>query len=100
MLKAYSQTHGYRFDDIVNRSYDTVVTPEVKDASGAITKYGKYAVYLPLSDAPDQTPEQAAGMQRKTLDTEPAPAGTAPAPAGSAPAPAGSAPATAASTGA
>jgi hypothetical protein len=100
MLKAYSQTHGYRFDDIVNRSYDTVVTPEVKDASGAITTYAKYAVYLPLSDAPEQTPEQAAGMQPQTLDTEPAPAGTAPAPAGSAPAPAGSAPATAASTGA
>jgi hypothetical protein len=100
MLKAYSQTHGYRFDDIVNRSYDTVVTPEVKDVSGAITTYAKYAVYLPLSDAPEQTPEQAAGMQPQTLDTEPAPAGTAPAPAGSAPAPASSAPATTASTGA
>lgn len=86
MLKAYSQTHGYRFDDIVNRSYDTVVTPEVKDVSGAITTYAKYAVYLPLSDAPEATPEQAAGMQPQTLDTEPAPAGTAPAPASSAPA--------------
>lgn len=106
MLKAYSQTHGYRFDDVVNRSYDVVVAPQVKDPSGAITTYAKYAIYLPLSDAPEQTPEQAAGIQPPTLDTvpapsgtAPAPAGTAPAPAGSAPAPAGSAPAAAASTG-
>ena len=88
MLKAYSQTHGYKFDDVVNRSYDVLVSPEVKDASGAITKYAMYAVYLPLSDAPGKTPEQEAGIQPPTLDEEPAAAGTAPAPASSSEAPA------------
>lgn len=96
MLKAYSQTHGYRFDDVVNRSYDVLVTPEVKDASGAITHYAQYAVYLPLSDAPDQTPEQAAGIRPPTLDVVP-PSAAAPAADSSAPAPASSAPAAATS---
>ncbi len=99
MLKAYSQTHGYRFDDVVNRSYDVLVSPEVKEASGGITTYAKYAVYLPLSEAPEQTPEQAAGMQPPMLAPAPAPAGSTPAPSGTAPAPAGSAPAAATSTG-
>lgn len=100
MLKAYSQTHGYRFDDVVNRSYDVLVAPQVKDASGAISTYAKYAIYLPLSDAPEQTPEQEAGLQPPTLDAAaPAPASTAPAAAGTAPAPAGTAPAAAATAG-
>ncbi len=88
MLKAYAQTHGYRFDDVVNRSYDVMVSPEVKGATGEVTTYAKYAVYLPLSDAPQQTPEQEAGIQPPTLDAAPAPAGTAPAPASTSSAPA------------
>lgn len=89
MLKAYAQTHGYKFDDVVNRPYDVVLTPEVKDAGGNITTYAKYAVYLPISNAPEKTPEQEAGLQPPSLDGAPAAAaGTAPAPAGSAAAPA------------
>jgi hypothetical protein len=89
MLKAYAQTHGYKFDDVLNRAYDTIVTPEVKDAGGNITSYAKYNVFLPLSNAPEQTPEQEAGLQPPTLeDSAPAVSGTAPAPAGSAAAPA------------
>lgn len=63
MLKAYSQTHGYKFDDVVNRSYDVLVTPEVKDGGGNVTTYAKYEVYLPVSNAPAQTPEQEAGLK-------------------------------------
>ncbi|MHB1058893.1 MAG: SRPBCC family protein [Rhodanobacter sp.] len=101
MLKAYAQTHGYKFDDVVNRSYDTIVTPEVKDAGGNITTYAKYNVFLPITDAPEKTPEQEAGIQPPTLEEAPAASGTAPAPASSAAAPAGSAaaPAEAASAG-
>ncbi|MEO5830098.1 MAG: polyketide cyclase [Rhodanobacter sp.] len=88
MLKAYAQTHGYKYDDVVNRAYDVIETPEVKDAGGNITAYAKYNVFLPISDAPEKTPEQEAGMQPPSLDNAPADAGSAPAPAGTAAAPA------------
>jgi hypothetical protein len=90
MLKAYAQTHGYKFDDVSNRAYDVLVQPEVKDAAGSITGYAKYAVYLPLSDAPTQTPEQKAGIQPPSPDegSTPAASGSAPTPASSAAAPA------------
>ena len=93
MLKAYSQTHGYKFDDVVNRSYDILVTPEVKDAGGNITTYSKFEIYLPVTDAPAKTPEQEAGLQPPAPDTgsTPASASTAPAAAGTAPAPASTA---------
>ena len=83
MLKAYAQTHGYKFDDVTHRAYDVLVQPEVKDAGGNITSYAKYEVYLPLSDAPTQTPEQAAGIPQPQPDDSDAPAasGTAAAPA-------------------
>ncbi len=90
MLKAYALTHGYKFDDVVHRSYDILAKPEVKDAQGNITSYAEYDVYLPITNAPNQTPEQAAGMKQPTLDVEPAASGSAPAPAGSTPAPAAS----------
>jgi hypothetical protein len=84
MLKGYAQTHGYRFDDVTNRSYDIMVSPGVKGPSGEYTTYAKYDVYLPLSEAPAQTPEQAAGMQPPTLDAAPPSAAPTPAPAASA----------------
>ena len=84
MLKAYAQTHGYRFDDVTNRSYDIMVSPGVKGPTGEYTTYAKYDVYLPLSEAPAQTPEQAAGMQPPTLDAAPPAAASTPAPATSA----------------
>ncbi|HEX8779463.1 MAG TPA: polyketide cyclase [Rhodanobacter sp.] len=91
MLKAYALTHGYKFDDVVNRMYDILAKPELKDAQGNITSYAEYDVYLPVTNAPDQTPEQAAGIKQPTLEVEgPAAAGSAPAPAGTAPAPAAS----------
>lgn len=103
MLKAYAQTHGYTFDEVTHRLYDIEVQPESKDASGAVTAYAKYEVYLPLldDDVPEQTPEQAAGIPQPSLEA-PASAASAPAAAGSSAAPAEAAsaePADAASAG-
>ncbi|MDE2316319.1 MAG: polyketide cyclase, partial [Xanthomonadaceae bacterium] len=53
MLKAYALTHGYKFDDVVNRMYDILAKPEVKDAQGNITSYAEFDVYLPITNAPD-----------------------------------------------
>ncbi|MGY3039375.1 type II secretory pathway pseudopilin PulG [Rhodanobacter sp. TND4EL1] len=90
MLKAYAQTHGYKYDEVVNRPYDKIATPEVKDAGGNITTYAKYDVYLPITNAPEKTPEQEAGLQPPSLDDTAAPAAgsSAPAPASTAAAPA------------
>ncbi|MHA6202888.1 polyketide cyclase [Dyella soli] len=83
LLKAYSQTHGYKFDEVVNRFYDI----KVKQGDNEKT-FDEYDVYLPLTWAPEQTPEQEAGIKPPTLDegTEQAPAaaGTAAAPASAA----------------
>jgi len=81
-LKAYAQTHGYKFDDVLNRSYDILVTPEVKDGGGNVTTYATYDVYLPIVNAPEQTPEQEAGLKPPSAD------GSAPSTAASAAAPA------------
>ena len=93
MLKAYAQTHGYKFDEVTNRLYDIEVQPEAKDKTGAVTAYAKYQVYLPLigDNVPAQTPEQAAGIPQPTLDVAPAASSSAPAAAGSSAAPAAAA---------
>ncbi|HEV2621149.1 MAG TPA: polyketide cyclase [Frateuria sp.] len=90
MLKAYAQTHGYKFDEVTNRLYDIEVQPEVKDKGGNVTTYAKYDVYLPLlgDNVPEQTPEQAAGIPQPTLEAAPASSSSAPAAAGSSAAPA------------
>lgn len=97
-LEAYAQTHGYKFEETVDHSYDIEVQPEVKDGSGNISTYAQYEVYLPLHETsdltgplPPQTPEQQAGMKQPgVLSANPAPSGTAPAPASSGAAPASS----------
>jgi hypothetical protein len=77
MLKAYAQTHGYAFDDVVNRPYD--IQTKIGDN---VETYSQFEIYLPLSNAPDQTPEQAAGIKPPSLEEEaPASAGSAAAPA-------------------
>ena len=84
LMKAYAQTHGYKFDEVVNRFYDIEAKPEVKQGD-EVKQYAEYDVYLPLSWAPDQTPEQAAGIKPPSLDDSsdqaPASSGTAAAPA-------------------
>jgi hypothetical protein len=100
MLKAYAQTHGYKYDEVSHRLYDILVQPEVKDNGGNVQTYAQYAVYLPLQDGsdgdtvPQQTPEQQAGIKQPGVlnaNGQPASSSTAPAPASSAPAPASSA---------
>ncbi|MGB3747997.1 MAG: polyketide cyclase [Rhodanobacter sp.] len=83
MLTAYAQTHGYQFDSTVNPPYDIVVTPEVKDSTGAITSYARHQVSLPLTNAPAQTPEQEAGLLPPEQNGAPASGASAPAPGGS-----------------
>lgn len=89
-LEAYAQTHGLKFNEITDRSYDIEVQPEVKDNSGNITTYAQYEVYLPVVDTqgiaggavPAQTPEQQAGMkQPAVLSNNPQPASSSSAPA-------------------
>ncbi|MFC4527879.1 polyketide cyclase [Dyella halodurans] len=84
LLKAYAQTHGYKFDEVVNRFYDIEAKPEVKQGD-EVKSYAEFDVYLPLSSAPDQTPEQEAGIKPPSLDDSgdqaPAASGTAAAPA-------------------
>lgn len=78
MLKAYAQTHGYKYDEVTYRSYD------IETAQGDnVNTFSRYEVYLPLlGDVPEQTPEQEAGLPQPTL--EPASSSSAPAPAASA----------------
>lgn len=87
LMKAYAQTHGYKFDEVTGRYYDIEAKPEVKQGD-QVTQYAEFDVYLPLSWAPDQTPEQAAGIKPPTLDDNseqaPASSGTAAAPASAA----------------
>lgn len=55
-LKAYASTHGYPFSESVDRLYDQLTTlPTVADADQI------YRVFLPVQNAPAQTPEQIAG---------------------------------------
>ena len=72
-LKAFAQTHGYHYDDVNAPVY------YVKTQSGDGTNtFDQYVVSLPITDAPAQTPEQAAGIKSSSA---PAASGTAPAPA-------------------
>lgn len=100
MLKAYAQTHGYKYDEVTNRLYDILTQPEVKDGGGNIQTYAQFAVYLPIMDSsdgatlPQQTPEQQAGIKQPGIinaNGQPASSSSAPAPAGTAPAPASTA---------
>lgn len=94
-LKAYAETHGYPFDAVQHHMYDLLTRAyESKFPNGKDVAYDQQAfkVYLPLMDGPEQTPEQAAGMEPSD-PWAPAAAGSAPANAGSAPALASSAPA-------
>ena len=91
-LRAYAQTHGYKFDVVVQPSYDVQTSAEVVGPKGEVVSKEQYAVYLPLSDAPEQTPEQESGLVPASASSAgPAGASSAPAAAGSAPAAAASA---------
>ena len=55
-LKAYAGTHGYAYNENTERLYDQLTTlPTVQDSDQV------YRVFLPVQNAPAQTPEQIAG---------------------------------------
>ncbi len=55
-LEAYAGTHGYKFDENAAPSYDELVSlPTVSDDQQI------YRVFLPVQDAPAETPDQQAG---------------------------------------
>jgi hypothetical protein len=65
-LKAYAGTHGYTFDDTVNRIYDELTSlPSVADQDQI------YRVFLPVQNAPTQTPEQISGQAKPPAALDP-----------------------------
>jgi len=96
-LQAYAATHGYDSDTINHPIYDKqMVAYQSQRADGSEVAYDEqtFNVYLPITNAPAETPEQEAAA---AASSAPAPASSsAPAAAGSAAA-ASSAPAAAAS---
>lgn len=84
-LEAYAATHGYDTDTVNHRFYDEqIVAYESKKPDGSEVLYDeqKFNIFLPVTHAPEQTPEQAAGL------TGPAPAASSSGPAASSSAPA------------
>lgn len=65
-LQAYAATHGYTFDDGVNRMYDQLASP-----ASAANQDQVYRVFLPVQDAPAQTPEQKAGRSAPLTALDP-----------------------------
>ncbi len=99
-LEAYAATHGYSTDTVNHRLYDKqMVAYQSAKPDGSEVLYDEqtFDVFLPVTNAPAQTPEQEAAA---TASSAPAPASSAPAASGSAPAPAssGTVPASAGST--
>lgn len=65
-LKAYATTHGYAFDPNAHRIYAELFSlPSVADEDQA------FRVYLPVQDAPAQTPEQQAGRSPQLTAPDP-----------------------------
>ena len=82
-LKAYATTHGYAFDPNAHRIYAELFSlPTVDDQDQA------FRVYLPVQDAPAQTPEQKAGRSPQLTAPNPSlwAGAAAPAPAAAEPA--------------
>lgn len=77
VLQAYAATHGYKFDVTTHRIFDQLASAlSVQDEDRV------FRVFLPVTDAPAQTPEQAAGHAEPLTALDPAIwAGAAPQPA-------------------
>lgn len=66
-LNAYAGTHGYDFSETTNRPYDQLISmPNVQDSDQI------YRVFLPVTNAPEQTPEQIAGRVKPLAALDPA----------------------------
>jgi hypothetical protein len=66
-LKAYAGTHGYQYDENANRLYDQLVSP-----AGIADSDQVYRVFLPVMNAPAQTPEQIDGRAKPFEALDPA----------------------------
>ncbi|HET7162232.1 MAG TPA: polyketide cyclase [Rhodanobacteraceae bacterium] len=65
-LKAYAGTHGYQYNENVDRLYDQLTTlPTVQDSDQI------YRVFLPVQNAPAQTPEQISGRTKPLTALDP-----------------------------
>lgn len=66
-LEAYAGTHGYAFNETVARAYNQLASlPSVSDDDQI------YRVYLPVQNAPAQTPDQIAGQTQAFTALDPA----------------------------
>ena len=66
-LKAYAGTHGYQYDENANRLYDQLTSPAAVPDSDQV-----YRVFLPVMNAPAQTPEQISGRAKSLEALDPA----------------------------
>ena len=66
-LKAYAGTHGYQYDENANRLYDQLTSPAAVPDSDQV-----YRVFLPVMNAPAQTPEQISGRAKPLEALDPA----------------------------
>ncbi|MGH8233611.1 MAG: polyketide cyclase [Rhodanobacteraceae bacterium] len=65
-LKAYAGTHGYQFNETEDRLYDQLASlPTVADQDQI------YRVFLPVSNAPAQTPSQVSGRTEPLAALDP-----------------------------
>ncbi|HLI17927.1 MAG TPA: SRPBCC family protein [Rhodanobacteraceae bacterium] len=65
-LEAYAATHGYKFDESAAPAYNQLASlPTVSDDDQI------YRVFLPVSDAPAQTPDQKAGLTQPLTALDP-----------------------------
>lgn len=65
-LQAYAGTHGYDFNQTTDRPYDQLVSmPNVQDSDQI------YRVFLPVTNAPEQTPEQISGRVKPLAALDP-----------------------------
>lgn len=66
-LQAYASTHGYKFDVTTHRIFDQLASMPTAQDQDKI-----FRVFLPVEDAPAQTPEQAAGLSAPLTALDPA----------------------------
>ena len=65
-LKAYAGTHGYNFNETTDRLYDQLTSLTTVQNSDQ-----NYRVYLPVQNAPEQTPQQIAGRVQPLAAIDP-----------------------------
>jgi hypothetical protein len=66
-LEAYAGTHGYAFNETIAPAYNQLASlPSVSDDDQI------YRVYLPVQNAPAQTPDQIAGQTQAFAALDPA----------------------------